>query len=865
VAQLPGATGVKQEGMNALVVYALLTSGQAMNDERLNVRGDFMKGLIEKMKSHDMKVRRGDQQQPITYARSLRAAALAVYNRPEDRKVLKEDVDWLVASAVAGAYTYDDQFSRAATAQTNERPAEPPAQRAAADVPVVSAEMYFASHVAAEPALYDGGFSPRLAGLWYDDGSAPVIPIHGIHDSRGRELYVPITPMPGRTMTPMPQGYPPRTPTRPPGLGGPRSGTMLPPGAYGNNRLGNPVPITPGRGADGGGAGDGSMSAAFPWDNSNSQYGLLGVWAGAEVGVEVPVRYWREVEKHWTQTQLSGGEWGYNARDRSGYLAMTCGGVASLFVTHDWLAAPALKDTGRDPLTPALAAGLKWLERDDNCVDTPNSKTHYVGYDLFGIERVALASGFKYFGKHDWYRELAANALGTQWPTGAWGREPDGTDSIVDTAYTLLFLARGRYPILMNKLRFDRSEGVRLDGKPSPGYWANRPRDLANLTRFASRQLEKGLNWQVVSLEAPWHDWLDAPVLYIASHQAPVLQDTDYENLRRYAEAGGIIFTHADTGAAPFNRWVEKLAEKVAPGRPFEDLPDDHPLYEVNYRIKAPRPKLQAVSNGARLLLVHSPNDLSMQWQQRGERLAAENFRLGVNLFLYAAGKSGYRNRLSTPYVAPPKGEPQGAVQVARVKYEGNWDPEPGAWGRFGRVFQWQTNFATAVELVELMALKDAGAGRVAHLTGTAAQRFTSEDAASVKAFVEAGGVLLIDACGGSTAFAESVQNDLLSKAFPGVDPQPLPPDHPLLKAAGENEPLMPKFRPFTGELFKDSEPKLKLLTAGKGFVAVTPLDLTSGLLGTSTWGIAGYEPASAQAVVRNLLLWAHGRPETAN
>jgi hypothetical protein len=89
VAQLPGATGVKQEGINALVVYALLTSGQAMNDERLNVRGDFMKGMIERMKLHEMKVRRGDPQQPITYSRSLRAAALALYNRPEDKKVLK--------------------------------------------------------------------------------------------------------------------------------------------------------------------------------------------------------------------------------------------------------------------------------------------------------------------------------------------------------------------------------------------------------------------------------------------------------------------------------------------------------------------------------------------------------------------------------------------------------------------------------------------------------------------------------------------------------------------------------------------------------------------------------------------------------
>ena len=513
---------------------------------------------------------------------------------------------------------------------------------------------------------------------------------------------------------------------------------------------------------------------------------------------------------------------------------------------------------GRDPLTPPLALGLSWLERSDNCVNTPNPKTHYIGYDLYGLERVALASGFKYFGKHDWYRELSANALGTQWPTGAWGRAPDGADALVDTAYTLLFLARGRYPLLMNKLRFEKSDVTRVDNKPQTGYWANRPRDLANLTRFASRQLERGLNWQAVSTEAPWHDWLDAPVLYIASHQAPALDDAEYEKIRQFVDAGGLVFTHADNGAAAFNRWVSKLVEKVTPGRKLEDLPQDHVLYELNYRIKTPKPPLQGVSNGSRMLLVHTPEDLASSWQQRGERTAGDAFRLGLNIALYAAGKTDFRNRLSSPFVPEPKSEPRGTVQIARVKYEGNWDPEPGAWTRFARMFQWQTAFVAQVKPVEFAGLKEAGV-EVAHLTGNAAVKFSDADAAAARAFVEDGGTLLIDACGGSAPFFESVRDDLLARAFAGTAPEALPKDHPVFKPAGEAEAVPARARPYAVERYPTGVPELKVLAAGKGHVVVSELDLTSGLLGTNTWGIAGYDPKSSQTLVRNLLLWAHG------
>ncbi|HEV8290788.1 MAG TPA: hypothetical protein VGP94_02640, partial [Tepidisphaeraceae bacterium] len=63
------------EGMNALVVYALLQSGQAISDPRLNIQNPQMNGLVERMKDHLMLVEAASPRAPVTYARSLRAAA----------------------------------------------------------------------------------------------------------------------------------------------------------------------------------------------------------------------------------------------------------------------------------------------------------------------------------------------------------------------------------------------------------------------------------------------------------------------------------------------------------------------------------------------------------------------------------------------------------------------------------------------------------------------------------------------------------------------------------------------------------------------------------------------------------------------
>ena len=192
-----------------------------------------------------------------------------------------------------------------------------------------------------------------------------------------------------------------------------------------------------------------------PWDNSNSQYGLLGVWSAAEAGVPVSPDYWDQVRQHWERTELGDGEWYYSPNSMAPRYSMTLAGIASLLVCDDYLnAAQHGLKVGLPPYDAPLAGGLKWLETGDNCLPTDHEP--YPGYSHYGLERVGLASGYRFFGTHDWYPELARDTLHGQYLDGSWG-------NLEESAYRLLFLARGRHPVMMNKLRFD-------------GAWANRPR-----------------------------------------------------------------------------------------------------------------------------------------------------------------------------------------------------------------------------------------------------------------------------------------------------------------------------------------------------------------------------------------------------
>jgi hypothetical protein len=139
-------------------------------------------------------------------------------------------------------------------------------------------------------------------------------------------------------------------------------------------------------------------------------------------------------------------------------------------------------------------------------------------------------------------------------------------------------------------------------------------------------------------------------------------------------------------------------------------------------------------------------------------------------------------------------------------------------------------------------------------MTGVARYVLSEAEIAALRRYVEDGGVLLIDACGGSSDFDQSMQATL-RQAFPQAQLRALPVDHPVLSGKGNLMDMLPKsqFRPNT----HGADLPVQILSSGKGHVIYSTLDLTSGLLGTNTWGIRGYQPAYAQSFIRNVVLWA--------
>lgn len=630
-------------------------------------------------------------------------------------------------------------------------------------------------------------------------------------------------------------------------------------------------------------------------DHSVSQYGVLGLWAALQAGANIvdadSQQRWKSIETTWRNHQYPSGGWSYkgDGKDSEPVTAsMTAAGVATLFITQDFL----LRDAGigcKESLTSKhIELGLKWMDEHFNEVGGNT-------YTLYGVERIGAASGLKYFGSKDWYETGAESLVRSQKEDGSWH---DDRGDLPATSFAVLFLSRGRAAIAINKLQYTSladelpSDPAKAKAVPAAapapgaqpgaggeddmikqGSWNQRPRDIANVARWISKNTEGEIGWQIVNMKVTSNDLHDAPVLYISGSTPISLTPEDVAKLREYVEGGGLILGHANCGKQAFTTSFKKLIAQVLPKYEFRELPSSHPIY-TNQPFLAEkwknRPSVLGVSNGVRELVLLVPAaDPGKAWQTRRDDTNPEAYQLATNIVSYALDRNFKLHKGERYVVNDAAGTADRTIKVLRLISGTNPDPEPGGWRRLGNVMKNQLKVALAVTpgAPTPAALKDV---QVAHLTGTAKFNWKPEERSAIKAFVEQGGTLLVDAAGGSSEFADAAQDELAATFGPAAKEQlgkPLPAEHLIYNLPQLSVPL-PKgtdnwsiYRPFARNLIGATRaPRVRAITVGaKGRVGVffSREDLSAGLVGGPVDGIIGYGPATATLITRNILLYA--------
>jgi hypothetical protein len=494
------------------------------------------------------------------------------------------------------------------------------------------------------------------------------------------------------------------------------------------------------------------------WDNSVTQYGVLGIWAARRAGFDPGDGFWKKMSEHFRSCQNADGGWGYQ---RSGSTAnMATAGLATMFLVFDmYHGKDCYRTDNPNPFgkgeaaecIKSMAHGMEWLGK--------NGGSNSDGYYLYGIERAGVASGRKYFGGRDWFADGAAVALRAQQENGMFAVQGHGGD-ICHTAFPALFLVYGGAPVAFNKLEYGADQD-----------WNLNPRDLANLTKDLWSAYEKPLNWHAVSLAAPVEEF-EAPILFVSGSKTVKFTEEQVAKLHAYIARGGTILAEPSDGSAAFRESMTELAaalfpKKDYPGSELKPIPADHPLYTAIKQDWAKQPVLQGVSDGSRLVFLLSDSYLSSEWQLN--RTSSDAFKFALNLLFYATDMGELRGRFSTHIPETAAAQPRQAnVVVGRVRHADetapmDWDAAGACWNVMTQYVRHVSGAQVTVRESALVEGADLTGVNLMHLTGRQAIKLTAGEKEALKHYVQKGGTLLVDAYAGSSAFADSARRELES------------------------------------------------------------------------------------------------------
>lgn len=621
-------------------------------------------------------------------------------------------------------------------------------------------------------------------------------------------------------------------------------------------------------------------------DNSNTQFAMLALNEAERVGVPVDPRVWRLALDYWLSTQRPDGSWGYKPiGNHPSTGSMTCAGICSTVIAQGRLSTgtASIQDgvvhcCGESNETGAVDRGLLWLGKYFSVGVNPGDE-NYLLYYLYGMERVGRMTGRRFIGAHDWYREGAEMLVREQDINGSWRGSNTESNPLIATSFALLFLSKGRRPVVMSKVKYTDQREWDLHGGGVP-----------NLVRQIEKSWLRALTWQSVDLKAASvADLLESPVLFFSGRQALNLSPEQCDALRMYVEQGGFIFAEAcdgnDCDGKAFDESFRQLMKKLFPTSAFRELPPEHPVWYAEGKVD---PKymqhLYGIDACCRTSVVYCPNNLSCFWElaAEGHELEAPpevqadiraRMQIGQNVVAYATNRV-LKEKLDRPSVLLEEnsvnGNSRGVLVIPVLRQSGGSEDAPNALTNLLRYVRQEVELRAMVEQREIAATSESLFEYPVLFThGRRAFRWNAAERKALTDYIANGGFLFADAICASPEFTTSFRAEM-EALFPGQKLERIPINHPLftnefsgfdLSRVTLNDPLLSQEGERLDARHVQAAPVLEgIQVNGRYVVIFSPYDLSCALESSTSLECKGYLKADAARIATNIILYAMGQ-----
>ena len=148
---------------------------------------------------------------------------------------------------------------------------------------------------------------------------------------------------------------------------------------------------------------------------------------------------------------------------------------------------------------------------------------------------------------------------------------------------------------------------------------------------------------------------------------------------------------------------------------------------------------------------------------------------------------------------------------------------------------------------------------KIAHLTGTRKFELSPKAADELRKWVEGGGTLIVDACGGNTEFAEAAERQI-GLLFPAAKARRSPFCPRNTPFIAPRAPLAVEYRPYARKMLStlSGPPRSRGIELNnRTAVYYSPEDLSTGLVGQSVDAVYGYSPNTATTIMLDLIYQA--------